>query len=130
MMDLIANKADKDHEANRIFQTEEILRDVFKNYSISEIRPPALEDSSLFKRSGGDTSDIGFIEDEATTRQLPIESVAKLIIAKADNQKFLIRKLERLRVKTQLAIASVKNKEDVQELRQKLGEETFLSMLM
>ena len=58
MMDLIANKADKDHEANRIFQTEEILRDVFKNYSISEIRTPALEDSSLFKRSVGDTSDI------------------------------------------------------------------------
>jgi histidyl-tRNA synthetase len=35
-----------------------MLRDIFENYSISEIRTPALENSSLFKRSVGDTSDI------------------------------------------------------------------------
>ena len=61
MMDLIenkANKANKADTANGIFYTEHILKDIFETYSISEIRTPALEDSSLFKRSVGDTSDI------------------------------------------------------------------------
>jgi histidyl-tRNA synthetase len=58
MMDLIANKSDKAGTANRIFYVEQMLRDIFENYSISEIRTPALENSSLFKRSVGDTSDI------------------------------------------------------------------------
>jgi histidyl-tRNA synthetase len=58
MMDLIANKSDKADIANRIFYAEQMLRDIFENYSISEIRTPALENSSLFKRSVGDTSDI------------------------------------------------------------------------
>ena len=58
MMDLIANKTDKADTANRIFYAEQMLRDIFENYSISEIRTPALENSSLFKRSVGDTSDI------------------------------------------------------------------------
>ena len=58
MMDLIANKSDKAGTANRIFYVEQMLRDIFENYSILEIRTPALENSSLFKRSVGDTSDI------------------------------------------------------------------------
>ena len=58
MMDLIANKVDKADTANRIFYAEQMLKDIFENYSISEIRTPALENSSLFKRSVGDTSDI------------------------------------------------------------------------
>ena len=58
MMDLIENKANKADTANGIFYTEYILKDIFETYSISEIRTPALEDSSLFKRSVGDTSDI------------------------------------------------------------------------
>jgi histidyl-tRNA synthetase len=58
MMDLIANKVDKANTANRIFYAEQMLKDIFENYSISEIRTPALENSSLFKRSVGDTSDI------------------------------------------------------------------------
>ena len=58
MMDLIANKSDKADTANRIFYAEQMLRDIFENYSILEIRTPALENSSLFKRSVGDTSDI------------------------------------------------------------------------
>ena len=58
MMDLIENKANKADTANGIFYTEHILKDIFETYSISEIRTPALEDSSLFKRSVGDTSDI------------------------------------------------------------------------
>ena len=58
MMDLIENKANKADTANGIFYTEHILKDIFETYSISEIRTPALEYSSLFKRSVGDTSDI------------------------------------------------------------------------
>ena len=58
MMDLIGHKTSKDDIALRIFYTEEILRDIFESYSISEIRTPALESSSLFKRSVGDASDI------------------------------------------------------------------------
>ena len=120
----------------RVMLTKELHQRLEHGYKRFQSLVPWQQKAYLIKEEqarrvlSGDTSDIGFIEDEATARQLPIESVAKLIIAKADNQKFLIRKLERLRVKTQLAIASVKNKEDVQELRQKLGEETFLSMLM
>lgn len=58
MMDLIEDKANKADTANGIFYTENILKDIFETYSILEIRTPALEDSSLFKRSVGDTSDI------------------------------------------------------------------------
>jgi histidyl-tRNA synthetase len=58
MLDLISHKTQKEDIANRIFHTEEILRNIFEGYSFSEIRTPALESSSLFKRSVGDTSDI------------------------------------------------------------------------
>ena len=58
MLDLISHKTQKEDIANRIFHTEEILKNIFEGYSFSEIRTPALESSSLFKRSVGDTSDI------------------------------------------------------------------------
>ena len=58
MMDLISHKTRKEETADKIFHTEEILRNFFESYSFSEIRTPALESSSLFKRSVGDTSDI------------------------------------------------------------------------
>ena len=58
MMDLIGHKTSKGDLAERIFYAEEILRDIFESYSISEIRTPALESSNLFKRSVGDASDI------------------------------------------------------------------------
>ena len=58
MIDLVSQKTDKSETANKIFFTEKILRRIFKNYSLSEIRTPALEDENLFKRSVGDTSDI------------------------------------------------------------------------
>jgi len=38
MNDLIGHKTSKDDLAERIFYTEEILRDIFESYSISEIR--------------------------------------------------------------------------------------------
>ena len=58
MLDLISNKSDKSELANKIFLTEKYLKNIFQNYGISEIRTPALEDTSLFKRSVGDASDI------------------------------------------------------------------------
>jgi hypothetical protein len=78
----------------------------------------------------GDTSDIGFIQDEAQFRKLPLETIANLVIAKADNLKFQIMKLERIRIKTQMAINTIKTKEDVQDIRATLAEESFVSMLM
>ena len=58
MMDLIGHKTEKTEIADKIFFTEKILRNIFQNYSLSEIRTPALEDEGLFKRSVGDSSDI------------------------------------------------------------------------
>ena len=78
----------------------------------------------------GETSDIGFIQDEAQFRKLPLEAIANLVIAKADNLKFQIMKIERIRIKTQMATNTVKTKEDVQNIRATLAEESFVSMLM
>ena len=58
MTDLIETKADENVLANKVFQTEKILKEIFTNYAMSEIRTPALENTNLFKRSVGDTSDI------------------------------------------------------------------------
>ena len=58
MNDLIGQKVDKDNISDRIFFTEKILRNLFENYCLLEIRTPALEDENLFKRSVGDSSDI------------------------------------------------------------------------
>ncbi len=58
MIDLIGNKGIKNNVAEKIFYTEKVLKNIFNNYSISEIRTPALEDTDLFKRSVGDSSDI------------------------------------------------------------------------
>ena len=58
MLDLISSKSDQNEFANKIFSTEESLRVIFENFSLCEIRTPALENTNLFKRSVGDTSDI------------------------------------------------------------------------
>ena len=58
MIDLISNKVSKDDIANKIFYTQNVLKNIFESYSISEIRTPGLEDTDLFKRSVGDNSDI------------------------------------------------------------------------
>ena len=58
MFDLISSKSDQNEFANKIFSTEESLRVIFENFSLCEIRTPALETTNLFKRSVGDTSDI------------------------------------------------------------------------
>ena len=58
MMDLIANKSNKEELPNKIFHTEKVLTSIFRNFSISQIRTPSLEYTNLFKRSVGETSDI------------------------------------------------------------------------
>jgi len=58
MMDLIANKSNKEELPNKIFHTEKVLESIFKNFSISQIRTPSLEYTYLFERSVGETSDI------------------------------------------------------------------------
>ena len=58
MLDLISSKSDQNEFANKIFSTEESLRVIFENFSLCEIRTPALENTNLFKRSVGDASDI------------------------------------------------------------------------
>ena len=47
-----------DNLSVKIFETEKILREIFSNYQLKEIRTPALEETILFKRSVGDLSDI------------------------------------------------------------------------
>ena len=95
MMDLIGNKAQKEDIANKIFYTEEVLKNIFENYSISEIRTPALENSSLFKRSVGDNSDIvnkelySFLdknEKSITLRPEATASVIRSVIEKKNRQ--------------------------------------------
>tara|TARA_B100001175_G_scaffold252044_1_gene219485 strand:- start:150 stop:1388 length:1239 start_codon:yes stop_codon:yes gene_type:complete len=84
-MDLIGNKAQKEDIANKIFYTEEVLKNIFENYSISEIRTPALENSSLFKRSVGDNSDIvnkelySFLDKNEKSITLRPEATASVI---------------------------------------------------
>ena len=58
MIDLIDNSSNKEEIANKIFFTEKILKKTFENFHFYEIRTPALENTDLFKRSVGDTSDI------------------------------------------------------------------------
>ena len=43
MTDLIETKADENVLANKVFQTEKILKEIFTSYAMSEIRTPALE---------------------------------------------------------------------------------------
>ncbi len=58
MMDLLASKKSKEELANKIFYTEKVLQEIFDNFKISQIRTPSLENTNLFERSVGDSSDI------------------------------------------------------------------------
>ena len=57
MLDLFKD-SDQHHSAEKIFRVEEILKSTFTSFNFSEIRTPALEETDLFKRSAGDSSDI------------------------------------------------------------------------
>ena len=101
MIDLIGHKTSKEDISERIFYAEEILRDIFESYSISEIRTPALESSNLFKRSVGDASDIvnkelySFLDKNEKSITLRPEGTASVIRSviekKLDNDKWIKR---------------------------------------
>ncbi len=57
MLDLY-DDGDSNNLSVKIFEVEERIKKIFINYKLSEIRTPALEDTNLFKRATGDTSDI------------------------------------------------------------------------
>ena len=58
MVDLLSSKSNHDDIANKIYTIEEKLKQIFENFSFSEIRTPALEQTALFERSVGESSDI------------------------------------------------------------------------
>lgn len=78
----------------------------------------------------GVTDDIGMVEDHAEECGLAINVAAGIIINKYQNRKFLIRKLERLRIRHQRAIRAAKNKEDFAKCKAAMEEDSFLSMMM
>ena len=49
---------DKNNLSFKLFEVEQIIKEIFISYKLDEIRTPALEDANLFNRSVGNTSDI------------------------------------------------------------------------
>ena len=78
----------------------------------------------------GLTEDVGMVEDYAEETGLTINVAAGLIVNKYHNRKFLIRKLERLRIRFQNMIRAAKNKEEFAVVRARMDEDSFLSMMM
>jgi hypothetical protein len=74
--------------------------------------------------------DAGMVKDYAEEAGLTIDVAASIIVNKYHNRKFLIRKLERLRIRHQLAIRNAKNKEEFAQCRAAMEEDSFLSMMM
>ena len=78
----------------------------------------------------GKTENIGMIEDYAEESGLTTTVAAGLIVNKYQNRKFLIRKLERLRMRHQIAIRQASSKFDLAQVRANMEEDSFLSMMM
>lgn len=78
----------------------------------------------------GIAHDVGLVEDYAAESNLPLTVAASLIINKYQNRQILIRKLERLRIRHQIAIRAARNKEDFAACRAAMDEDAFLSMMM
>lgn len=78
----------------------------------------------------GNTSDIGFVEDYAAEANLDVEVAARMILTKAKNHSDLIRKLERLRIRHQEAIRLASTKTEFAQVKARMDEDAFLSMLM
>jgi hypothetical protein len=74
--------------------------------------------------------DAGMVKDYAEEAGLTIDVAASIIVNKYHDRKFLIRKLERLRIRHQLAIRNAKNKEEFAQCRAAMEEDSFLSMMM
>lgn len=72
----------------------------------------------------------GMVEDYAEEAGVSIPIAAGLIVNKYQNRNFLTRKLERLRIRHQIAIRKASTKEDFVAIRSAMEEDSFLSMLM
>ena len=78
----------------------------------------------------GDTTNVGMVTDYAEEAGLDIDVAVGIIVNKYQNRKFLIRKLERLRIRHQQAIRKAKSKEEFSKCRAAMEEDSFLSMMM
>jgi hypothetical protein len=78
----------------------------------------------------GNSSDVAMVQDYADESGLTINVAAGLIVNKYQNRKFLIRKLERLRIRHQAAIRNIQSKQDYDRCRSAIEEDSFLSMMM
>jgi hypothetical protein len=78
----------------------------------------------------GGTGETGMVSDYAEESGLTVNVAAGLIVNKYQNRKFLIRKLERLRARHQIAIRNAKTKDDLALCRKAMEEDSFLSMMM
>jgi hypothetical protein len=76
------------------------------------------------------TGETGMVNDYAEESGLAVDVAAGLIVNKYQNRKFLIRKLERLRARHQIAIRNAKTKDDLALCRKAMEEDSFLSMMM
>jgi hypothetical protein len=82
---------------------------------------------TVIEEGAGET---GMISDYAEESGLTVNVAAGLIVNKYQNRKFLIRKLERLRARHQIAIRNAKTKDDLALCRKAMEEDSFLSMMM
>jgi len=78
----------------------------------------------------GSNAEAGMVRDYADESGLSINVAAELIVNKYQNRKFLIRKLERLRIRHQNAIRKVQSNDDYKKCRSDMEEDAFLSMMM
>lgn len=76
------------------------------------------------------SGDIGMVEDYANAIGTDLLTAAKVIKVKSENQLGLIRKLEHIRIKHQVAIRNAIDKDDMAKIRAAMEEDSFLSMLM
>lgn len=78
----------------------------------------------------GVTAESGMVSDYAEESGLTINVAAGIIVNKYLNRKFLLRKLERLRIRHQIAIRNASTEEDFDRCRSAMDEDAFLSMMM
>jgi len=78
----------------------------------------------------GNVNESFLIQDYADETGLDINAAAGIIVNKYLNRKFLIRKLERLRIRHQIAIRKIETKDDSERCRNAMEEDAFLSIMM
>lgn len=87
-----------------------------------------LEDHEL--QLGLSNEEYPFVRDYANSVGISMLSSARLIKTKADNEKYLIRKLEEIRTRHQHKIRNAETWEDLKAIREEMDKDSFISMLM